>query len=68
MRTVQCKDIRVGHEQILSLLQEQTVDDIDATDLAGVGVIKPHQHCALVLLRKVLVQEGSFGMPYVQIA
>lgn len=40
----------------------------DASCLAGVGVIEAHQHAALVLLRKVLVQQGCFGMPYVQVA
>ena len=35
--------------------------------LARVGVIKSHKHLALVLLRKVLVQQGCFGMPYVQV-
>ena len=36
--------------------------------LAGVGVVKPHQHLALVLLGKELIQQGCLGMPYVQVA
>ena len=36
--------------------------------LAGVGVVKPHQHPALVLLGKELIEQGCLGMPYVQVA
>ncbi len=36
--------------------------------LAGVGVVKAHQHLALVLLGKELIQQGCLGMPYVQVA
>ena len=36
--------------------------------LAGVGVIKPHQHLALVFLGKELIQQGCLGMPYVEVA
>ena len=36
--------------------------------LAGVGVVKAHQHPALVLLGKELIQQGCLGMPYVEVA
>ncbi len=35
--------------------------------LARVGVVKPHQHLALVFLGKELIQQGCLGMPYVQV-
>ena len=36
--------------------------------LARIGVVKAHEHLALVLLGKVLVQQGCLGMPYVKVA
>ena len=36
--------------------------------LAGVGVIKAHEHLALVLLSEVLIEQSGLGMTNVEVA